>query len=38
MNAATLPSGVQDLGDRRLEALVGIGDHQLDAPEPTSRQ
>ena len=38
MNAAPLPGGVQDLGDRRLEALMGIGDDQLDASEPTSRQ
>jgi hypothetical protein len=38
VNAAALPGGVEDLGDRRLEALVGIGDNQLDAPEVTARQ
>ena len=38
MNAAALPGGVQDLGDRRLEALVGVGDDQLDTPEATAAQ
>jgi len=38
VNAAVLPGGVQDLGDSRREALVGVGDDQLDAPEPTARQ
>ena len=38
MNAAALPGGAQHLGDGRLEALVGIGDHQLDAPQAPARE
>ena len=38
VNAAALPGGVQDLGGRRLEAFVGVGNDQLDAPEATTRQ
>jgi hypothetical protein len=32
-NAAALPGTVHDLGDCRLDALVAVGDHQLDAPQ-----
>src|SRR5512134_999487 len=33
MNPASLPRGVQDLGDGGLQAFMGIGDHQLDLSE-----
>jgi hypothetical protein len=33
VHAATLPGGVEYLGNRRLEALMRIRDYQLDAPE-----
>jgi hypothetical protein len=34
VHAATLPGGfVQHLRDRGAEALVGVGDHQTDAPQ-----
>ena len=38
VNAAALPGGAEHLGRRRLEALVGVGDDQLDAPEPAAGQ
>jgi len=31
MHPATLPAGVHDLGDGRLDAFVGVRDDQLDA-------
>jgi hypothetical protein len=31
---AALPGGMEQFGDRGLEAVVGIGDHQLDAAQP----
>ena len=31
MDAAALPGGMKDLGDRGLQPLMGVGDHQLDA-------
>jgi hypothetical protein len=30
VNPTTLPGGMQDLGDGRLDAFVGVGDHELD--------
>jgi hypothetical protein len=31
VDAAALPRGVHDLGDRRLDAQMRVGDHGLDA-------
>jgi len=31
VDGAALPGSAQHLGDRGLEALVGVGDHQLDS-------
>ena len=33
VHAAALPGGVEHLGDRRLEPLVGVGDAEIDASE-----
>src|SRR5215211_2199200 len=33
MHATALPGGAEDAPDRRLQPLMGIGDHQLDARE-----
>ena len=33
VHPAALPGGMEQLGDGRLEAVVGIGDHQLDATQ-----
>jgi hypothetical protein len=33
VDAAALPGGGEDLGDGRLDALVGVGDDQLDAAQ-----
>ncbi len=38
MDAIALPSGAQHLGDGSLDALVGVGDHQLDATQAPTRQ
>ena len=38
MHAAPLPGGAQNLGRRRLQAFVSIGDHQLDAGQATAVQ
>src|SRR5271154_5587963 len=38
VNPAALPGGVDQLGDRRLDALVGIGDDQLDAAQAPPSQ
>jgi hypothetical protein len=38
VDAAALPGGGEDLGDGGLDALVGIGDHQLDAAQAAPRQ
>ncbi len=38
VNAAALPGGVQDLGDGRLDALMGIRDDQLDATQAAPGQ
>ena len=38
VDAATLPRGVHDLGDRRLDAQMGVGDHELDAAQPAKGQ
>jgi hypothetical protein len=38
MHPAALPGGAQDLGDGRLEAFMGIGDHQLHALEAATHQ
>jgi hypothetical protein len=35
VNAAPLPSRFEDAGDRRLQAGVGVADHQLHPVEPT---
>ena len=35
MDGAALPGAVQYLRDRILQALVGVGDAQLDAVQPT---
>jgi hypothetical protein len=32
----TRPGGVHHLGDRRLDAFVGVGDHELDAAQASS--
>jgi hypothetical protein len=37
-HATSLPCGVQHFGDGRFNALVGIGDHQLDAAQTTSSE
>ncbi len=34
VHAAALPGGAEDLGDGGLEALMGVGDDQLDAASP----
>lgn len=34
VNATALPSGRQDFGGGSLQALVGIGDHQLHPAQP----
>ena len=36
VGAASLPRGAEDLGDHRLQAVMGIGDDQLDATQPAS--
>jgi hypothetical protein len=33
VDAAALPGGVEHLGDGRLDALMGVGDDQLDAAQ-----
>src|SRR5690606_24810878 len=38
VDAAALPGSAQHLGDRRLEALVSVGDHQLCAPKAAPHQ
>src|SRR5690606_38917359 len=38
VNPAALPSGAQDLGDSRLDAFMGIGDHQLDTAQAAAGQ
>ena len=38
VHAATLPGGVQDFGNRRLEPFMGIRDHQLDAAQAAPGQ
>ena len=38
VHAAPLPSRLEDALDGRLEAAVGVGDHQLDAVEATRLQ
>ena len=38
VHPAALPAGAQHLGDGGLDALVGIGDDQLHAPEPAPCQ
>lgn len=38
MNTATLPGGAQHLADRRLQPLMGIGDHQLHAFQATPHE
>ena len=38
MDPAALPGGAEHAGDRLLEALVGIGDHQLHAVQATADQ
>lgn len=35
VHAAALPSGAEDAGNCRLQAFVGVGDHQLDAGKAT---
>ena len=34
VHGAALPAAAQDLGDRGLQASVGVGDRQLDADQP----
>jgi hypothetical protein len=34
VDTATLPAGAQQLGDRRLDAFMGVGDGQLDPAQP----
>ena len=36
VNAATLPGGIEYLGDGGLDALVGVRDHELDATQTTA--
>jgi hypothetical protein len=36
MHATALPGGAEHAGERGLDALVGIRDHQLDAGEPAA--
>ena len=38
MHAAALPGGIQDLADRGLDALMGVGDYQLHAAQAPPRQ
>jgi hypothetical protein len=38
VHAAALPAGVEHLGDRGLDTLMGIGDHQLDAAQAAARE
>ena len=38
VNPATLPGGLQNLGDGRLDALVAVADDQLDAAQTTAVQ
>lgn len=38
VDAAALPGGGEDLGDGGLDALVGIGDDELDAAQAAPRQ
>ena len=38
MHAAPLPGGAEHAGDRVAQAVIGIGDHQLDALEATLDQ
>ena len=38
VDAAALPRGVHDLGDGRLDAQIGAGDHELDAGQPAKGQ
>ena len=38
VHAAALPGGAQHFGDGRLDALVGVGDHQLDAAQAAPRE
>ena len=38
MHAAALPAGAKHPADRRFEPLMGVGDDQLDATQPASRQ
>ena len=38
MHAAALPAGAEHAGDRVAQAVIGIGDHQLDALEATLDQ
>lgn len=38
MAAAALPTGAQQLGDRRLDAFMGIGDYQLHTAQAPARQ
>ena len=38
VDAAPLPGGAEDPADSRLDALMGVGDHQLDAPKASACQ
>jgi hypothetical protein len=38
VDAAALPSGVEDLGDGGFQPLIGVGDNQLDAAQAAPRQ
>src|SRR5439155_25782601 len=38
VDTAALPGGVEHLGDRGLDAFVGVRDHQLDAAQPAPAQ
>ena len=36
VNPAALPGGAENFRDGGLDALMGVEDHQLDAPQPPS--
>lgn len=38
VHPAPLPRRLEDAGDRRLDAAMGVGDHQLDAAQPPAFQ
>ena len=38
VDAAALPGGAEHLGDGGLDALMGVGDDQLDAAQAAARQ